>query len=271
MESASRNASFPNDVDENQGVNPLDVLRVINAFNRTGFRNLPDAKPAEELYCDVNGDQRIDPTDILAIINAINRTRQPSFVHSSIVISQNLNRNSVVLKQDVLIRGTTNPMSFVDASDPSSNSFRVVADLSGRFEFPLRLPTGLHGISITVMDDLGRQFPMVTQVRVGTVMQEWNNAVLNAFRDWRGVTDDPAPGTLFTSEPPRFARNLAMIQDGTHFLFDGTAGLTAGYSIDQLVYQEKPKRSFVRLRPNPVLKTRTARSIGRKRRSRQRG
>ena len=227
MDSSWQNPLLPNDVDENQGVNPLDVLRIINEYNRTGARELPSVKPDSELYCDVNGDWRFDPTDILTIINSINRTRQPMFVQSAVDAAQDLNRNGVVLSHDVVIRGTTNPLSFVDVADPISNSaFRIAADTFGLFDFSLRLPTGVHEIPITVMDDLGRKIPMVTQVRVGTVVQEWNSAALNAIRDWRGVTDDPAPGTRFTSEPPKVARNLAMIQGA---MFDTMNAIAPAY------------------------------------------
>ncbi|MFN7731524.1 MAG: dockerin type I domain-containing protein [Pirellula sp.] len=227
MDSSWQNPNLPNDVDESHGVNPLDVLRIINEYNRTGFRILPESKPSNELYCDVNGDQRFDPTDILAIINAINRTRQPMFVQSSVDTAQDLNRNGVVLSHDVVIRGRTNPLSFVDFTDPSTqSSFRISADTSGIFDFSLRLPTGVHDIAISAMDEVGRLIPMVTQVRVGTVVQEWNNAALNAIRDWRGVTDDPAPGTRFTSEPPKVARNLAMIQGA---MFDAINAITPEY------------------------------------------
>lgn len=79
----------------------------------------------------------------------------------------------ILLSHDVVIRGTTNPLSFVDVTASILNSaFRDAADTMRLFDFSFRLPTGVHEIPITLMDDLGRKILMVAQVRNGTVVQE---------------------------------------------------------------------------------------------------
>ena len=231
-----QNVFLPNDVDGSQEVSPLDVLQIINELNIGGPRDLSGPRPPDEPYCDVNGDLRLDPTDVLAVVDSINRTRVGMFGQAALDSARDLNRNGTVLSQSVRLAGKTVPWAFVDYVDPLSLAkMRTQANDSGDFGISLDLVQGVYDLQITVMDDLGRKLPMVSPVRVGNVVHEWNAAVLNVIRDWRGVTDDPVPGTRFTSEPPRVGRNIAMIQgamfdainaiDRTYesFLYQGTA------------------------------------------------
>lgn len=227
QDSSWQNPFLPNDVDGTQRVDPLDVLDVINTLNLNGARDLPDTKPPEEPFCDVNGDRRLDPTDVLTLIDAINRARSPIFVQSAPDSTQDLNRNGVVLNADLRVTGKTLPGAFVDYVNPLTETRgRVTADDNGAFQIPLLLQEGAYDIQVTAMDDLGRKLPMISQVRVGNVVHEWNSAVLNVVRDWRGVTNDPAPNTRFTSEPPRVGRNIAMIQGA---MFDAINAISPAY------------------------------------------
>lgn len=227
MDSSWQNAFLPNDVDESLVVNPLDVLNVINDLNLNGARILPAIKPPQEPFCDVNGDGHLDPSDVLAVIDAINRTRDAIFIQSAPDSNRDLNLNGVVLSGNLNLTGKTLPGAFVDYVNPSNElRNRVLADQSGAFQIPLDLASGVHNIKITAMDDVGRKFPMVSTVRVGNVVQEWNAAALNVIRDWGGLTDDPKPGTRFTSEPPRVGRNMAMIHGA---MFDAINCISSAY------------------------------------------
>ena len=71
-----QNRLNPQDVDRIDGVNPLDVLAIINAVNE-GRSQLSFPRPASTLDqpdFDVDGDGAISPLDVLSIINTINGT-----------------------------------------------------------------------------------------------------------------------------------------------------------------------------------------------------
>jgi hypothetical protein len=68
-----QNVSFPEDVDANNGVNPIDVLVLINEINRNGSRSLIGSSTTTPPYLDVDGDRSVGPLDVLMVINYINR------------------------------------------------------------------------------------------------------------------------------------------------------------------------------------------------------
>jgi hypothetical protein len=61
------------DVNDTGGVDPLDVLAIINEINRNGSRTLDPTADAGLPFVDVGRDGAIDPLDVLAVINEINR------------------------------------------------------------------------------------------------------------------------------------------------------------------------------------------------------
>jgi hypothetical protein len=61
------------DVNNSGGVDPLDVLAIINEINRNGSRTLDPLADAGLPFVDVGRDGAIDPLDVLAVINEINR------------------------------------------------------------------------------------------------------------------------------------------------------------------------------------------------------
>jgi len=69
------NPNNPLDVNNQSGVDPLDVLILINEINTTGPRLLDPAKDLGLGFIDPNRDGRVDPLDVLAVINEINRVR----------------------------------------------------------------------------------------------------------------------------------------------------------------------------------------------------
>jgi len=61
------------DVNNSGGVDPLDVLAIINEINRTRSRVLDPVLDAGLPFVDVTRDGSLDPLDVLAVINEINR------------------------------------------------------------------------------------------------------------------------------------------------------------------------------------------------------
>jgi hypothetical protein len=61
------------DVNNSGGVEPLDVLAIINEINRTRSRVLDPVLDAGLPFVDVTRDGSLDPLDVLAVINEINR------------------------------------------------------------------------------------------------------------------------------------------------------------------------------------------------------
>lgn len=70
-----QNQALPEDVDGKDGVNPLDVLVLVNDINQNQPRSLVGSPINPPPYLDVNGDRYVSPLDVLAVINYINRNR----------------------------------------------------------------------------------------------------------------------------------------------------------------------------------------------------
>ena len=67
------NFADPCNVDGRSGVEPVDVLLIINYINAHGSGPLPEPGPvAPPPYIDVNADDEVTPTDVLLVINWIN-------------------------------------------------------------------------------------------------------------------------------------------------------------------------------------------------------
>lgn len=66
------NPNNPLDVNNRDGVQPLDALIIINELNRSSPRPLTD-EDSTPPYLDVNGDRSVTPIDALRIINYLNR------------------------------------------------------------------------------------------------------------------------------------------------------------------------------------------------------
>ena len=67
------NPSLVFDVDNSGGLNPLDVLTLIDEINRRGTRVLDPLIDAGLLFVDPNRDGALDPLDVLFVIDQINR------------------------------------------------------------------------------------------------------------------------------------------------------------------------------------------------------
>ncbi|MEZ6117288.1 MAG: Ig-like domain-containing protein [Pirellulaceae bacterium] len=69
-----QNATFPEDVNADGIVTPVDALMVINELNTIGARSLRSglAPTVPDMYYDVNADEYITPIDALIILNELN-------------------------------------------------------------------------------------------------------------------------------------------------------------------------------------------------------
>ncbi len=70
------NSAFPEDVDGDTRLSPLDALVVINDINGQVDHHSGEGEPS--LYPDVDNDYGVTPLDVLAVINAINASLPPS-------------------------------------------------------------------------------------------------------------------------------------------------------------------------------------------------
>jgi hypothetical protein len=68
-----QNPTLPENVNNQGGVDPLDVLLLINEINRGGSRALQGSGLTAPPYWDPTGDRVLDPLDVLLVINYINR------------------------------------------------------------------------------------------------------------------------------------------------------------------------------------------------------
>jgi hypothetical protein len=85
--SAWHNPNNAFDVNNDNTIGPIDVLRIVNELNSNGSYNLLDSDKPEGLpyYFDVDHDGSIKPADALAVINWLNS--QPSGSSSDLVLS----------------------------------------------------------------------------------------------------------------------------------------------------------------------------------------
>ncbi len=72
IRSIHQNPVLPQDTNNNQQLDPLDVLEMINSINQSGTRRLSLDRLPNEPYLDPNGDGTLSPLDVLEVINAIN-------------------------------------------------------------------------------------------------------------------------------------------------------------------------------------------------------
>lgn len=73
-----QNSRFPNDVDNDAFMSPLDVLAIVNELNSPQYHTQQNARLVPRTnsnlpFFDVDGDGFVSPLDALIIINAINR------------------------------------------------------------------------------------------------------------------------------------------------------------------------------------------------------
>jgi hypothetical protein len=234
-----QNADLPCDVDRSDFVTPADALVVINSLNQHGSRSLDGSdRSTEDPWLDVNGDAWSSPMDALQIINAIHRNSQIAAVTAALTPADDPNFNGVVLSDHVHLRGSTSPLSRVriqrmdDGTDTSTVAWQGWSDDNGSFEAVLAAQPGLNSVAIEVRDELGRKANLSKSWSRGDVLADWNATMLNAIRDWTGLSNDPYPNRIVPSRPPIVTRNLAMVHIAMFDALNATQGRYHPYFAD---------------------------------------
>ena len=239
MAAPFQNADLPCDVDASNRVTPADVLVLVNSLNRDGMRPLVasgDRLPS--VFWDVNGDSYLSPSDPLLVINALNRAGLPPTLVASALPGDDPNFNLIVLRDQLQLSGQTTPGARIrvfrasDGTQPDHLAWQVVADGNGAFQATAPLELGANAFSIEARDELGRLISLAKTWYRGDVVADWNATMLNAIRDWTGVSNDPYRGRIVPSPPPVAARHLAMMHVAMFDAINAVEGRFASYLPD---------------------------------------
>lgn len=241
LASVWQNPTNPFDVDRSELVTLVDALSVINQIQTRGVGPLPDYPDADSMMCDTNGDHWLTPVDALKVINVLQRFSDPLTMTAELASTSDPNRNGVVTIDSVMIKGQAlrGATITVETSRAQHNPWNLDAvidvDSSRSFEFPMSVLPGTNRIRFTATDPLGRSLVRELGIRRGDLVMDWNATALNVIREWTTTSDDPYQGRIVTSEPPRVARNLAMIHtamfDAINAIEGGYRSYTSGYTV----------------------------------------
>jgi membrane-associated phospholipid phosphatase len=229
-----QNFDLPCDVDGSGLVSSVDALVVIDTINRSSQSNhQPALAQSGRLFLDVDGDGQITPLDPLLVIDALNRNQRPLTLAASVDPSDDPNFNGVVLAPEITIQGQTSPFAQVrfkrvTSSVPPSEPFlQVSSNGNGMFSLIIPLSSGENAFVIEVRDELGRRTNLTKSWYHGDIVADWNATMLNAVRDWTGLSNDPYPNRIVPSRPPIVTRNLAMVHSA---MFDAGNAVESRFS-----------------------------------------
>ena len=229
-----QNASLIRDVNASGEVNSLDALILVNYLNSSGVHSFDGGnREASDNFFDVNGDHHCSPLDLLSIINAINAfSNLEPVVVGGLAPDSDPNNSGVVQHDRVDVSGQTLADSVVELFQNGSLSpiATTHADDRGNFSFQIGLEYGLQKFQLHAKDNLGRNSSAEFEVRRGNAIQDFNAAALNVIRQWSTVSDDPYLGRIVPSQPPRVARNLAMIHTAMFDAVNAVSGTYVGYA-----------------------------------------
>ncbi len=209
-----QNVDLAEDVDRSGYVSAIDALVVINRLNHSDSGALPVREAnSTEPYYDTNGDGRVSAIDALLVINLLNRGAPSPILNAVLANDSDPNGNAVVLGASVTLVGQTRPDWTVSlrASGVSTSTITAAADADGHFSIDVPLSIGPNDLDFSVRNALGYGITRRLSLVRGDVVLDWNATVLNVVREWSTTSDDPYEGRIVTAEPPRVARNLAMI------------------------------------------------------------
>lgn len=212
------NGDLPCDVDGSGVVSAIDVLILVNELNRSGSGPIAAPNPPSSPYfVDVDADDHLSPLDVLLVVNSINRNPASPSLTASIAPTDDPNFNGVVLGSQVHFAGQSGPWSRIDIYAQSDGEAEPVliwngrSDGAGYFQTILPLVAGANPFTIHARDELGRQTALDKTWYRGDVVADWNATMLNAVRDWTGLSNDPYPNRIVPSRPPIVTRHLAMV------------------------------------------------------------
>jgi hypothetical protein len=209
------------DVDASGAVALADLLAVVIDLELEGSRTLPAAPPTAPPYLDVDGSDSVTLFDALLIVRALREGIQPPALTASLSPDSDLDGNGVVLKPQVTLVGQTMsgasvrltvglPLHGASSDDTATDQFTLAND-QGRYQFTLDVSPGLNTLRVEATDRFGQRAAAERTVRLGDVVLDWNASLLNVIRDWTALSNDPYPNRIVPSQPPRAARNLAMV------------------------------------------------------------
>lgn len=232
-----QNSVLACDVDHSELVTPLDVLILINSINRDGDRALgPRSSGSTAPYFDVDGDQNLSLVDILRVINVINRSMPELGVTSSLNASADSDANGVVNGDAIQIDGQTGVGSSVQINavnelGASLLSTTVSANAEGKFSVSVPLSKGLNRVRFAIKDELGRTIERVGQVQRGDLFTDWNASIGNVIRRLgSGTTWTPEQSVAI--KPPGVARNLAMLYTAMFDAINAVEGNYRGFAVN---------------------------------------
>lgn len=228
MASVMQNAALPLDVNQSGLVSPVDALQVINWINRHADFELPKVRQESDPLVDTNGDGFATAIDALLVLNGLSRYARDLSLIGNWDRASDPNGNGVVLQDQVSFVGQTLPGARVALLSPAGNVVDQVDRVGddGRFQLSASIDVGTHDFDLVASDPLGRQSEITRRVQRGDVILDWNATALNVVREWTTTSDDPYTGRIVTSEPPRVARNLAMIHTA---MFDAANAIDLGF------------------------------------------
>tara|TARA_R110002073_G_scaffold8027_20_gene44901 strand:- start:5354 stop:7120 length:1767 start_codon:yes stop_codon:yes gene_type:complete len=225
MASIMQNSDLILDVNQSSLVSAADALQVINWLNRHQNSDLSSVWKPNDPYVDTNGDGLATAWDALLVINALDRYSAPLNVIANVSATDDPNLNGVVLRDSVQLVALTLAGVRVDiVSNQATTS--MVSDTAGAVHFSVPLTAGSNKLTILATDPLGRTQSVNKTILRGDIVTDWNATVLNVVREWAAYSDDPYEGRIVPSEPPRVAKNLAMIHTA---MFDAANAIEGGF------------------------------------------
>lgn len=236
MDGAWQNVAMPMDVNQSGSVTPLDALNIINYLNHGNPVQLPATRPSNSPFYDCDGDGMVKPLDALVIINALNRYNQPLQFVVNLEPDQDPNANRVVSRESVNMLGTTLAhvsieAEFVFAPGHHLLLAQTTSNAEGNFNLDVPLADGENLLRFTATDPLGRSQAIELVITKANLVRDWNATILNVVREWTTTSNDPYEGRIVTSEPPRVARNLAMIHTAMFDAINAVEGVYEPYLV----------------------------------------
>ena len=186
-------------------------------------------KLASDPFVDCNGDGEVTALDALVIINALTGYSTPMTLVASVAATSDPDANGILLTESTRLVGSTIANSRVDVRASVGSGAAIssgLSDSTGAFAVDVPLAMGRNDLTVTATDRLGRTHSVTRVVQRGDAVLNWNATILNVVREWTTTSDDPYDGRIVPSEPPRVARNMAMIHTA---MFDAANAVGGEY------------------------------------------
>ncbi len=233
MDASWQNPSNALDVDNSKIASQEDFQQLVSLLVKNGISHLTGPRPNGEIFCDVNGDGLMSPMDLHVLANNLLWYNEDLFAQINLSTNDDNDGNGVVLKDGITLHGKSlanvklEVDHYGDASSHASPIAIMSSDANGNFVFDVTLTSGVNHFLIRATDPLGRSSESSKVIRRGDVVSNWNATALKVIESWTTTSNDPTPGRAVPSEPPRVARNLAMIHTA---MFDAINAFEGSYT-----------------------------------------